>query len=460
MRWPEAAAEDDRRDTGLPRMRVLSNRKLKELGRIPRSHEGHQEDALAAVERCGADLGNRPKAVIFFYSHRWARGNWCEELQRELPWGSEEYKRAVAEGKLVGDPDDAAHSKARALAAFGEWFREGLAKDALPGRVVAELSRGANIEIFWWIDWCCTDQDKLLPKKSANEPGRDARPDIAALPAYAAASAGIVAAWTPEYASRPWCRAELLLAYAFMTTGRNVLVVPAGFAGSRMRGMDRYGIVLADPRETVDTLTNRNDRPVIASLTEVAERSTAFSCWRVWVKRSTQAVWMCCGVKVCWRCQGCGLYAWLESRNVQPGKATMHVWVPWQQIPDYLLRFAGRSGVGAGTRIRENGDQVSFLHGMKTLCSCCFWNVCCCCQCCGLLALFSFGETLPSYDHVGHVYGDPGMVAECPVLCLCCVWLARCPCFEGTLPSPVPLGPESPEEQAMAKSPEEQAMER
>ena len=139
-------------------LQVLSNRKLKELGRIPRSHEGHQEDALAAVERCGADGNNQPKAVIFFYSHRWARGNWCEELQRELPWGSEEYKRAVAEGKLVGDPDDAAHSKARALAAYGEWFREGMVKDAFPGSVDRDLARGDDVEIFWWIDWCCTDQ--------------------------------------------------------------------------------------------------------------------------------------------------------------------------------------------------------------------------------------------------------------------------------------------------------------
>ena len=116
------------------------------------------------MERCGADGANKPNAVIFFYSHRWARGNWCEELQRELPWGSEEYKRAVAEGKLVGDPDDAAHSKATALAAYGEWFREGLAKgsfakDALPLPVAADLPLlEAGVEIFWWIDWCCTDQ--------------------------------------------------------------------------------------------------------------------------------------------------------------------------------------------------------------------------------------------------------------------------------------------------------------
>ena len=293
---------------------MLSNRKLKELGRIPRSHEGHQEDALAAVERCGADATNQPKTVLLFYSHRWARGNWCEELQKELPWGSAEYAAAAAEGRLVGDPDDAAHSKATALAAYGDWFKEGLAKNALPDGVRGDLAQDDDVEIFWWIDWCCTDQDKLLPKASANEPGRDARPDIAALPAYAAASAGIVAAWTPEYASRPWCRAELLLAYAFMTKGTNVLVVPAGFDGASAHDMDEEEIVLADPRETVDTLTNPNDRPVIASLTAVAERSTAFSCWRVCVKESTQSVVTGCFWNVCCCCQCCGYCALFKSQ--------------------------------------------------------------------------------------------------------------------------------------------------
>ena len=62
-----------------------------------------------------------------------------------------------------------------------------------------------------------------------------------------------------------------------MTAGQNVLVVPAGFDGASAHGMDEEEIVLADPRETVDTLTNPNDRPVIASLTGVAERSTTFS---------------------------------------------------------------------------------------------------------------------------------------------------------------------------------------
>ena len=57
-------------DAGLNPMRVVAHSTLRRLGRIPRSHECHQEDALAAVERCGADHLNKPNAVIFFYSHR------------------------------------------------------------------------------------------------------------------------------------------------------------------------------------------------------------------------------------------------------------------------------------------------------------------------------------------------------------------------------------------------------
>ena len=74
---------------GLPPMRVLSAAKLEALGRIPRSDEGHQEDALAVVKRCGADGDfNSPKAVLLFYSHRWCRPNWCEALRLEAAWGA------------------------------------------------------------------------------------------------------------------------------------------------------------------------------------------------------------------------------------------------------------------------------------------------------------------------------------------------------------------------------------
>ena len=110
-------------DAGLSPMRVVAHSRLAELGRIPRSHEGHQEDATEAVRRCGADMFNSPKAVILFYSHRWIRPNWSEDLGKDLPWASAERQLAMGEGKRFGDPDDAARSKAKALIAYGDWFK-------------------------------------------------------------------------------------------------------------------------------------------------------------------------------------------------------------------------------------------------------------------------------------------------------------------------------------------------
>ena len=315
-------------DAGLNPMRVVAHSRLKELGRIPRSHEGHQEDAIAAVRRCGADDDNKRKAVLLFYSHRWKRPNWSEDLGKDLPWASAERQLAMREGKRFGDPDDAARSKAKALIAYGDWlkrFRLGCHDGTL-----VDFSTSADLEIFWWIDWASTDQDA---------PG----PDMAALPAFAAACAGIVAAWSPEYASRAWCRVELLMAYAFMTTGKQVLVVPDGFAGAEPQGGEwitrpneekngvvtirhREQVVVADP--AAGHLTNDHDRAVIRSLTGVAERSTAFSCWRVFVKTSTASVWMCCFYNVCCCCQFCGLGAWGQSRKVHPGQSTVEKVLP------------------------------------------------------------------------------------------------------------------------------------
>jgi hypothetical protein len=292
-------------DAGLNPMRVVAQSTLRELGRIPRSHEGHQEDAIAAVRRCGAGTVNAPKAVILFYSHRWKRPNWSEDLGKDLPWASAERQLAMSEGKRFGDPDDAARSKAKALIAYGDWL-----KRYMRGRLV-DISNDDDLEIFWWIDWASTDQDA---------PG----PDMAALPAFAAACAGIVAAWSPEYASRAWCQVELLMAHAFMTTGKMVLVVPDGFAGAEPQG-DKWTteeeVVVADP--AAGQLTNDNDRAVIRELTGVAERSTAFSCWRVFVKNSTQSVWMGCFWNVCCCCQWCGCGAVPFSRTVRPGQSTV-----------------------------------------------------------------------------------------------------------------------------------------
>ena len=300
-------------DAGLNPMSVVAHRTLKRLGRIPRSHEGYQEDAIAAVRRCGADRFKIPKAVLLFYSHVWKRPNWSEDLGKDLPWASEERQQAMREGKRIGDPDDAARSKAKALIAYGDWlkrFQSG-GNDRLTG-----ISMDDDLEIFWWIDWACIDQDA---------PG----PDMAALPAFAAACAGIVAAWSPEYASRAWCQVELLMAHAFMTKGDKVFVVPDGFAGAEPQGgkwITEEEVAVADP--AAGQLTNDHDRAVIRSLTGVAERSMAFSCWRVFVKDATASVCDCCFYNVCLCCQCCGLLALGNSRKVHPGQSTVHKVLP------------------------------------------------------------------------------------------------------------------------------------
>ena len=309
-------------DAGLNPMRVVAHSKLRELGRIPRSHEGHQEDAIEAVRRCGTDdLSNKPKAVILFYSHRWIRPNWSEDLGKDLPWASAERQLAMREGKRFGDPDDAARSKAKALIAYGDWLKrlQTSPQAATEARRLAGISESADLEIFWWIDWASTDQDA---------PG----PDMAALPAFAAACAGIVAAWSPEYAGRAWCQVELLVAHAFMTTGDKVFVVPDGFTGAEPPGdtwnswITKEKVVVADP--AAGQLTNDHDRAVIRTLTGVAERSAAFSCWRNCVKHSTESVALSCVHNVCCCCQCCGCMALCTSRKVHPGQSTV-----WKVLP-------------------------------------------------------------------------------------------------------------------------------
>ena len=226
----------------------------------------------------------------------------------------------MGEGHTFGDPDDAEHSKARALIEYAAWFKRkrmaNMADGTMADGTMSDITANPNIEIFWWIDWASTDQDA---------PG----PDMAALPAFAAACAGIVAAWSPEYASRAWCQVELLMAYAFMTSGDLVFVLPDGFAGAEPQGdkwITKEEVAVADP--AAGQLTYEHDRAVIRSLTGVAERSTAFSCWRVFVKHSTESVHMGCFYNVCLCCQCCGCIPLRESRKVLPGQSTVWVVLP------------------------------------------------------------------------------------------------------------------------------------
>ena len=133
------------------------------------------------------------------------------------------------------------------------------------------------------------------------------------------------------------------MAYAFMETGKQVFVVPDGFAGAEPQGGEwitrpneekngvvtirhREQVVVADP--AAGHLTNDHDRAVIRSLTGVAERSTALSCWRNFVRFSTWSVRMCCLMNVCLCCQCCGLHPVCQSRKVHPGQSTVEKVLP------------------------------------------------------------------------------------------------------------------------------------
>ena len=227
-----------------------------------------------------------------------------------LPWGSEERNAAMARGEVFGDPDDADHTKATALIEYAKWLKRacalgsGLSKETQP----AGITKNKKMEIFWWIDWACTNQD---------DPG----PDMAALPAYAAACAGIAAAWNDVYKDRAWCQVELLVAYAFMTTGSKVWVVPPAFDNGATWPMrvEVEKVVVADPAKGL--LTNTGDRPVIESLTNVASRSTAFTCLNNFVNTSTRNVANGLCLNVCCCCQCFGLLAAADARNVRPGES-------------------------------------------------------------------------------------------------------------------------------------------
>ena len=201
--------------SGLPPMKVISASTLAQLGRIPRSTEGHAVDAIDAVRKHGADEYNYCKAVIVMFSHRWKRPNWCEARSKDVAWGSEEHSAALAAGDYIGDPDDAAHSKTRALLNWTQWFKKDVSTIGISGTKSGSLEifdlPPSIEEVYFWIDWPCIDQTNPAP-------------GVAALPAYVSTCHAICAAWNDEYADRAWCRVELITAQAFMRTGDRIFV--------------------------------------------------------------------------------------------------------------------------------------------------------------------------------------------------------------------------------------------
>eukprot|EP00286_Rhodomonas_abbreviata_P020705 CAMPEP_0181291934 /NCGR_PEP_ID=MMETSP1101-20121128/2235_1 /TAXON_ID=46948 /ORGANISM="Rhodomonas abbreviata, Strain Caron Lab Isolate" /LENGTH=396 /DNA_ID=CAMNT_0023396365 /DNA_START=174 /DNA_END=1360 /DNA_ORIENTATION=- len=313
------------KEYGLPSMRVVSHDTLARLGRIPRSNEGFQEDALAAVESCGASVTGAPKAGLTFLSHRWKRPNWCEEMEQDVEWGSPAREEAKQRGHSVGDPDDAAHSKARDVIQHGRWFKRRMEAHEYTPRKDLRKYFGAAVSIhprmYYWIDWACTDQDY---------PG----PDMAALPAYVGACSLMIAVRSPGYDERAWCRVELLMGYAFSFTGNRVLELPEGFEDSDQKGVEESKMVVPDPEE--GQLSNPSDMAVVRSLRDVAQRSTTFKCWRNFCNYCSCNYgwqrWTAMNVIACGQC--CCRIPLAERRNVKAGKSTLKLLKPAGSSPD------------------------------------------------------------------------------------------------------------------------------
>ena len=254
---------DNMKKEGLPDMLVLPATTLLSLSRIPRSHERNPVTeepytikARSAVEQFGGYGLISAKyretiaiAKIFFFSHRWIRGGWCETLGRDLPWGSEERIKADKAGIIVGDPDSAHKEKAAALIEWTMWY-------------AMNKNNGSIDNIFFWIDWPCVDQENKGPS-------------MAALPAYVAASHNIVAAWTNDYDGRAWCQLERMMACSYMAEGDLIYAFSEGFANSE--DVITQETIHFVPSPSSGDITNKDDIKVIESLKEVASRSKVFS---------------------------------------------------------------------------------------------------------------------------------------------------------------------------------------
>jgi len=229
---------------GLPDMLVLPATKLMELGRIPRSNEGHAITARAAVEQCGKTrypgMGDAFDATIFFFSHKWKRPNWCAIAEKDLLWGTEERIAALDAGHHVGDPDGAGHEKALALIEWTKWVLCGISQQEcfISTKCIQPEKRMSLEKMFFWIDWPCVDQE-------------NAGPYMASLPAYVATCDSLVAAWSDACEKSAWCRVERMIAYSFMQRGKQIYTFQEGFVMNEFVQVHKKTCFVPDPSKGI-----------------------------------------------------------------------------------------------------------------------------------------------------------------------------------------------------------------
>jgi len=269
-------------NAGLPPLRVVRLSTLIELGRIPRSTEGHAVDALQEFDRLGElakasyaqkaasdpdfpdarDLRNLLFPLLVFFSHRWVRpiegfpdGPDNAKARALIHWAKQElweqrkktevlvrfvlttWNREVERGdiwKMVVAKVSLLIYLVIVLVAWavGDWgvcwyiilvilvmgalmnvgARNEVCRKAatkLTGHHAREVEDEVAsfiallpTEVLFFIDYTCVDQEN----PSA---------EVGAIPAYVSSCSEILTHFDEMYAQRAWCRAEMMLAYAF-----------------------------------------------------------------------------------------------------------------------------------------------------------------------------------------------------------------------------------------------------
>ena len=305
------------RQAGLPEMKVISASTIEQLGRIPRSNEGHAINAIDAVRKHGADDSNYCKAAFVMFSHRWKRPLWSEKLSKNVDWGSDEHFNARDGGDYIGDPDDDKHSKARSLINWVKWFKQevstighfGTQSGAFQSCSVSPHTE----EVYFWIDWPCIDQTNPAP-------------GVAALPAYVSTCHAICAAWNAEYASRAWCRVELITAQAFMKNGDRIFVCEETTTPLLHGSVQKEKVQILHPLD--GEITNEADRKVVERLQEAAFDSKAFSCSMLCFTEVTTSARNCL-LEGCF-CFGCCGLDYMERARI-PGQTKMLKMTPYRR---------------------------------------------------------------------------------------------------------------------------------
>jgi len=215
------------------------------------SQNGAEEvpEVLARVaERLKISVERAERHVIpFFLSHRWLR---------------------TRGPKAWHHPDTEDNLKAKRLVAFAKWFMELAAKHRL------------KVEVIFWIDWCCTDQDDLSNMDLA----------VAALPLYIASCVKVVVWKTPDFERRCWTMVERLLSYSFCQGGLTPYVIDETFTlGEDSPTQDFRPQTLGSARQNVEIPGGPSEADLASFVATVAD--TAPRIWQINLGGRKAPVW-------------------------------------------------------------------------------------------------------------------------------------------------------------------------